>query len=464
MSSNNKQQDKPQISLFEAITILVILFCVLGYLIIAQQISPQVPILVVLTLLMFYGKFRGFSWDDVMEGIEEGIKPGITPLMIFLMIGALIACWIYSGTIPTIMYFGFNLISAQFFLPTIFIVCSLVAIICGSSFTTISTIGIAFMGIGTVLHINPALTVGAIVSGAFFGANVSPLSGTTNLAAGIGGIDLYDHIKSLLFTDMPAFLIVLFMYFVCGLGTKNVQLTAVAKMMTQIQQHFWISFWAILPIILLLVLAWMKVPAVPSLIAGSALGVLVGFIHNPHTSLATIADYIMNGYVTHTHNKMLDTLFSKGGISSMLSSAALIILALALGGLLIKFDIIGTIINHLSATVNRPGSLICLTALSCIGVNFLVGEQYLSIILPGQAFETSYLKQNLPHQYLTRTLNDAGAAVNAIVPWGVSGTFIAGALQIDAMKYIPYAFFPLLVPVITIIIGFFMKKRQLETV
>ena len=162
------------ISVMEAILILIALFYILVFLIIVLRISPQVPILTALAFLIFYGKLRLFSWDDIMDGLESGIKTGIIPFMIFLMIGSLIACWIFSGTIPTIMYFGFNIISSKFFLPTVFVVCSLVAIACGSSFTTVSTMGIAFIGIGTVLRINPGLTVGAIVSGAFFGANISP--------------------------------------------------------------------------------------------------------------------------------------------------------------------------------------------------------------------------------------------------------------------------------------------------
>lgn len=458
--SNVEEKKNVRVSVKEAILILAVLFCILGFLIIGLHLSPQVPILTALTFLMFYGKIRGFDWDDIIEGIENGIKPGIIPLMIFLMIGSLIACWIFSGTIPTIMYFGFNIISAKFFLPTVFIVCSLVAISCGSSFTTVSTIGLAFVGIGAVLRINSGLTVGAIVSGAFFGANVSPLSGTTNLAAGIGKIDLYTHIKSLLLTDIPAFVISLIIYFFLGLGTKTAKLTQVATMMEQIKQHFWISPWALTPVILLLILAWMKVPAVPSLIAGSAMGLLVGVIHNPKVSISTLANYVMNGYVAHTGNKMLDTLFSKGGISSMLSSAALIILALALGGMLIKFNVISVLINKMSTFVKTPGRLGLLTAIGSIGVNYLVGEQYLSIILPGQAFEKTYDRLKLPHKYLTRTLNDAGAAVNSIVPWGVSGTFISGALQIEALKYIPFTFFPVIVTLMVIIGGFNLKKDK----
>lgn len=453
-----QKNNEVHISVKESLLVLIVLFGILGYLIIGKQVTAQIPILIALTLLMIYGKIRGFSWNYIMSGIEDGIHPGIAPLVIFLMIGVLVACWIFSGTIPTIMYLGFKIISAKFFLPTVFVVCSLVAITCGSSFTTISTVGIAFIGISSVLGINVGLTAGAIVSGSFFGSNVSPLSGTTNLAAGIGEIDLYEHIKALVFTDIPAFIICLIAYFICGIGTHDNKLSSVITMMHQIQIHFWISVWTLIPVLVLLICAWFKVPAIPSIMFGSISGLLIGIVHNPKVTINLLANYVMNGYKAHTSSKMLNLLFSKGGISSMLSSASLIILALSLGGLLIKFNIIETLINSCIKFLTTPGKLISLTAFSSVLVNFLVGEQYLSIILPGQALEKTFDKQHVSRKYLTRTLNDAGAAVNSIVPWGVSGTFITGVLQINAAKYILFAFFPILVALLTIILGFTLKK------
>lgn len=413
---------------------------------------------------MLYGFFRGFGWETVMAGIEDGIKPGVVPLVIFLLIGVLIATWIYSSTIPTIMYYGFKIISVRLFLPTVFIVCSLVALTCGSSFTTVSTMGIAFMGIGIALKINAGLVAGAIVSGAFFGANVSPLSGTTNLAAGVGGVDLYKHIKSLAWTDIPAWFISLFLFSIMGKTDSLASLRTITVMTHELQSGFWISGWTVLPILLLLVLAWLKVPAVPSLACGAFFAVLIGWIHQP-IKLNTLANYIMNGYIAHTGSSSMDKLLSKGGITSMLSSVALIIFALALGGLLIKFNIISTLIDGMEDLVNSVGKLVLATAITCFGVNFLVGEQYLSVILPGESFKKSFEKAKLPLTYLTRVLNDAGAAVNSIIPWSVSGVFISGTLQISPFKYIPYSFFPIIVPIITIIAGFvleFKKKNKVD--
>ncbi|WP_040455798.1 Na+/H+ antiporter NhaC [Limosilactobacillus coleohominis] len=453
-----KEREKPHVGILESLLVVICILIILGYLIIFKSQSPQVPLLVSVIVLMLYGFIRGFGWDNVMSGIEEGIKPGVIPLVIFLMIGVLISTWIYSSTIPTIMYFGFKIISVKFFLPTVFIVCSLVGLTCGSSFTTVSTMGIAFMGIGVALKINPGLIAGAIVSGAFFGANTSPLSGTTNLAAGVGEIDLYDHIKSLLWTDVPAWIISLILFSIMGMEHSNASLKTIDVMTSELQHGFWISWWTVLPVLLLLVMAWLKVPAVPSLAFGSFFAVIIGWLHNP-IKLNTLANYIMNGYIAHTGSKSMNELLSKGGISSMLSSLALIIFALALGGLLIKFNVIGALIDGMEKFVNSVGRLVLATAITCFGVNFLVGEQYLSVILPGESFKKSFEKMHLPATYLTRVLNDAGAAVNSIIPWSVSGVFISGTLQISPFKYIPYSFFPITVPILTIIVGFILGHR-----
>lgn len=456
------ERDKPNVGVFESIIVVIAILFILGYLIIFSGQSPQVPLLISVVALMLYGIIRGFNWDEIVGAIEDGIKPGVIPLMIFLLIGVLIATWIYSGTIPTIMYFGFKIISVKYFLPTVFIVCSLVGITCGSSFTTVSTMGIAFIGIGSALKINPGITAGAIISGAYFGANVSPLSGTTNLAAGVGEIDVYEHIKSLIWTDLPVWIVALIGYTFLGFGHKKVSLMKITVMTQQLSNGFWISFWTILPIILLLVLAWLKVPAVPSLAFGSFFAVIIGWLHHP-IKLNTLANYIMGGYVARTGSKTMDALLSKGGINSMLSSLALIIFALSLGGLLIKFHIIGSLIDGLGRFVNTAGKLVLMTTITCIGVNFLVGEQYLSVILPGESFKSSFDKMNLPRTRLTRTINDAGAAVNSIIPWSVSGVFIQGTLQVSPVKYIPYSFFPLFVPIFTVLAGFMLEHRTNKT-
>ncbi|MYV10967.1 Na+/H+ antiporter NhaC [Ligilactobacillus salivarius] len=455
------KKSEPILGLGESIIVLAVILGILGFLIIGQHQEPQAPLLIAFVVLMVYGRLRGFTWDTIIDGMRTGLRAGVDPLVIFLTIGVLIATWIFSGTIPTVMFWGFKIISIQFFLPTVFLVCTLVGIACGSSFTSVSTMGIAFIGIGTTLHFSPGLTAGAIVSGAFCGSNISPLSGTTNLAASTGEIDIYTHIKSLLWTDLPAWFISLIFFTLMGLHPKPASLHAINVMLDQLQNNFWISPWTMLPVILLIILAIFKVPAIPSLGLGALSAVILGWIHNPNISINSITELIMNGFVAHTPNKNINLLLSKGGISSMLISLALIIFALALGGLLIKFNIIGVIITKIEESVKGIVGLTISAALTCIGVNLLVGEHYLAIILPGESFKEAFDHHNLPRTALTRVLNDAGAAINAVVPWSVSGVFVAGTLQVNPLDFIPFAIFPFLVTVLCILAGFVnvIKKK-----
>ena len=455
------KNSEPILGLGESIIVLAIILGILGFLIIGQHQEPQAPLLIAFVVLMVYGRLRGFTWDTIIDGMRTGLRAGVDPLVIFLTIGVLIATWIFSGTIPTVMFWGFKIISIQFFLPTVFLVCTLVGIACGSSFTSVSTMGIAFIGIGTTLHFSPGLTAGAIVSGAFCGSNISPLSGTTNLAASTGEIDIYTHIKSLLWTDLPAWFISLIFFTLMGLHPKPASLHTINVMLDQLQNNFWISPWTMLPVILLIILAIFKVPAIPSLGLGALSAVILGWIHNPNISINSITELIMNGFVAHTPNKNINLLLSKGGISSMLTSLALIIFALALGGLLIKFNIIGVIITKIEESVKGIIGLTISAALTCIGVNLLVGEHYLAIILPGESFKEAFDHHNVPRTALTRVLNDAGAAINAVVPWSVSGVFIAGTLRVNPLDFIPFAIFPFLVTVLCILAGFVnvIKKK-----
>ena len=255
------------ISLKESIAVLIVLLALLGVLIIGFQLSPHIPILAAFMCLLFYGRFKKFSWDEIHDGIVKGITPGIIPILIFLLIGVLVASWILSGTIPTIMVYGFKLVSVRFFLPTAFLVCAIVGVTVGSSFTTISTIGIAFLGIGHLLGFNDAMTTGAVVSGAFLGNNCSPLSDTTNLAAGIGGVNLFEHIAGMRYTDFPAFVLSLLFYTILGQNSHSADLASINEMIQNMKASFWISPWTLIPLVILFGGAIKKIPAIPTLLA-----------------------------------------------------------------------------------------------------------------------------------------------------------------------------------------------------
>lgn len=439
--------------LWESIGIMVFMFLVLGILIIKYQMAPQIPLLLVFTALLFYGYLRHFSWDDMFAGVVEGITPGIIPIMIFLLIGLLVATWLATGTIATIMVIGIQILSVRFFLPLAFIICGLVGMTIGSAFTTISTIGIALLGIGHIFGFSAPLTAGAIVSGAFFGNNMSPLSDTSNLTTSIAGVNLYQHLKNMAYTAVPAAFITILIYLFAGVPSGATNPDKIMTMSKALSNNFQVSAWLLLPMMMVLFLAWIKVPAIPTLLAGSLTAMIIFIIGHPHFGLGKIGTMLMNGYHAH-FGDATDVIMSGGGINGMLSSISLIICALALGGLLIKMGVVNTLINSIMSLVSRPGNLILMTSLSGIGVNLLVGEQYLSIILPGSAFKQAYQEQNIDLKYLSRTLATGGADINALVPWGVSGIFIAGTLGVNPFQYIPLAFYPYLNPLITIILGY----------
>lgn len=451
-----EEKKKPEIhfSLIESMIIMVIMFVILGTMIIGMRMSPQIPILFVFTLLMFYGHFRKVSWEDIFNGITEGITPGIIPVLIFLMIGLLVSSWLASGTIATIMVIGFKILSVKFFLPTVFIICGIVGITVGSSFTTVSTMGIAFMGIGHILGFSNALTAGAIVSGALLGNNLSPLSDTSNLTTGLTKVNLYKHLFNMARTIAPSAIIALALYFVMGNASHTADLSRINEISSSLEHSFAVSGWSLLPILVLLLLAWRQVPAIPSLLLGTITALILVIVRNPAYGVTRISALLMNGNIAKTPSHTVNELMTGGGITNMLGSVSLIIVALALGGLLIKFGVVHTLIDSIKPYVNSPGKLILFTEMSGAGVNLMVGEQYLSIILPGTTFKSSYDRLGLDRKYLSRTLATGGADINALVPWGVSGIFFSGTLNVDALQYIPMAFYTYINPIMTVLAGF----------
>lgn len=447
-------KSKKAISFREAVSILVMMLIILGFGVIKFGLSPQTPVLVVIGLLILWAKVRGSEWDDIFDGIVDGVKNGIIPIFIFILIGALIGTWIAAGIIPSMMVAGFHMISAQWFVPSVFLVCALIGTSIGSAFTIISTIGIALFGMGQTLGMNPALVAGAIISGAIFGDKTSPLSDSTNLAAAIAEDDLFAHIKNLMWTTIPAFLISLVLYAILGNAGSGASLSKISTTLNVLNTHFVITWWAILPILLLFVCALMKIPAIATLILNITVTVGMIFVENPNTPVKNIAGFIESGFVSKTGNASVDALLTRGGITSMMGTVSLIFLTLSLGGLLMKFNVIQTAMEPLAEKLKTPGSVVTATILSGIGVNIFVGEQYLSVILPGKAFKTTFNKRGLDNLALSRVLEDGGTVINYLIPWGVAGAFAANTLGVPTLAFLPFCFFSLLSPILSIISGF----------
>ncbi|APX71670.1 Na+/H+ antiporter NhaC [Companilactobacillus allii] len=445
---------KNKVSFKESISILVVMLLILGLGVIKFGLSPQTPVLVVIGLLVLWSKIRGSSWDDIHGGIIDGVKNGIVPIFIFILIGALIGTWIAAGIIPSMMVAGFHMISVKWFVPSVFLVCAIIGTSVGSAFTIISTLGIALFGMGTTLGVNPALVAGAIISGAIFGDKTSPLSDSTNLASAIAEDDLFAHIKNLMWTTIPAFLISLVLYTILGNTGTSANMSNIDTTLNVLNSHFIISWWAILPVALLFICAIAKIPAIATLILNITVTVGMIFIQKPGTPVKDIAGFIENGFVSKTGNAAVDALLTRGGITSMMGTVSLIFLTLSLGGLLMKFDVIQTAMTPLTAKLKTPGAVVLATILSGIGVNVFVGEQYLSVILPGKAFKEAFNKRGLDNLALSRVLEDGGTVINYLIPWGVAGAFAANTLGVSTLEFLPFCFFSLLSPVLSIISGF----------
>lgn len=443
---------KKKVSFSESLIILALLLIILGISVIKFGLSPEVPVLFTVLLLTFWAKIRGFSWQDIQDGIKEGISVAIIPIFIFILIGALIGLWIKAGIIPSIMVLGFKLINGSFFVPSVFVVCAIVGIAIGSGFTTISTVGIALFGIGASMNANPALVAGAIISGAVFGDKMSPLSDSTNLASAVAESELFAHIKNMMWSTIPAFIVSFILFWILG-NSGEMDLTKIEHTSNILQSNFTISWWAIVPIILMLICAWRKIPAIPTLFINITATVIMIFFQDPHYSITSLNDLIMNGFVAKTADKSVNALLTRGGISSMMATVALIISTLSLGGMLMKFNIVQSAMEPLVKHLRKPGRLISVTILSGICINLFVGEQYLSVILPGRAFKQAFDKIGLSPLALSRTLEDGGSVINYLIPWGVAGSFAASTLGVPVLTFLPFAFFSLLSPVFSILSG-----------
>ena len=458
---SEEEKKTPHVSLGEALLIVVILLACLGGCIIYGQMPPHVPIVLVFGLLSFWGRWKGFSWDDIHGGIVNGITPGIVPLIIFLLIGVLVSSLIAAGTVPTIVVYGYQIISPNHMLISAFLISALVGVTVGSSFTTISTMGIVLMTIGTLMGVNPIYVAGSVVSGAFWANNLSPLADTANLCAALGKLELTDHLKNLLKTCIPTTVITLAIYMMLDGGGKALESNAFDSMVTSLSGSFLISPIALIPVAVILICSWRKLPAIATLLLGVLTSLIIFVVFAPGQGhLQMIPKIVMSGYVSNVGIETVDKLMSRGGLMSMMGSASMIILALGMGGLLVKLEIISTIVKNLEKFVTSLPKLVLSTAIGSIMVNVLIGEQYLSIVLPGETFKPLYKKMEIDSSVMTRTLADAGSAFNSLIPWGVSGTFIVGTLGLQGADYVLYSFYPMILPIMTIIVSIIESKKS----
>lgn len=435
-------------------TVVILATGVIGF-----GLMPIAPILVVVGMIMIVARTQGVSWRDSQQALIKGIESGLTPLFLFLLIGALIALWLATGVIPTMIWVGFKLLTQTFFLPTAFLTTSIVGALIGSAFTTLSTVGVSLMGVGTLMGMNPALVAGIVLSGAIFGDKSSPLSDSTNLASAISETDLFAHIKNLMWTTVPAWGLTFLVSVVLSFGhhTTAHATQKIAALLPLLQP----TLWAVVPLGLLVITAWFKIPAIPALMLNIIVSSAAFLTQH---SITVWANLLVKGFKTTSHNPTLMALLNRGGMSAMMDTIMMIMLALALGGLLSGLGILNTVMAPIVAHLRSQRAIVLATLLTGISANFLVGEQYLSTILPGQLFKESFKTVKLSPLALGRTIEDSGTVMNYLVPWGVAGAFAAQTLGVPVVQFAPYTLFALLSPIMSIlsaITGIGLKQREL---
>lgn len=443
-----------KLSTIEAMFILSCVLLMIGTGIIYYGMNPHLPIIGAILLLFVYGGCKGLSFRVMEKALIQGAISGLGAIYIFFFIGLLIAGWIVSGTIPTMMYYGFELISDQSFYAVTFLVTSLLGLCIGSSLTTAATLGVAFIGMASAYGLSLPITAGAIISGAFLGDKMSPLSDTTNLASETVGVSLFVHIKNMLWTTIPGFVISFTIFYFLSPNVAIGKDTEITTLIQALEKHTFISLWSLLPFIIVGILALKKTAAIPTIAAGIISSVVIAFIGHPELTITEIGTILFSGYVMDSGVEQLDTILTAGGLESMMFSISLVLLALGMGGLLFGLGIIPSLLQSIAAKLNSTARLVSATVMTGIGVNFLVGEQYLSVLLPGNAYRESYDKLGLDAKSLSRTLEDSGTVVNPLVPWGVCGVFLTQVLGVSTLDYAPFAFFCLLCPLLSLISGF----------
>lgn len=416
---------------------------------------PHLALIVASGVASVVGLRMGHTWNTIEAGILEGIAIGLKAILILMVIGMLIATWIQGGIVPMMIYHGLNLLSPNLFLAATCAICCVVSISTGSSWTTAGTVGVALIGVGQGLGVPLPMVAGAIVSGAYFGDKLSPLSDTTNLAPAVAGVELFEHLRYLLHTTIPALVMTLGLYLLLGRGVRGeATVGAVEAIRIALAGQFVLSPFLLLPPTLVIVMVVFRLPALPSLIGGTVLGAVFAASFQG-CSLRDIFTAAFEGYVAATGNAAVDELLSRGGLVSMMNTVALIIVALGFGGVMERTGQLAALAGAVLRLARNTGSLVAATVATCIGMNIIAPDQYLSIVMPGRMYRQAYAKAGLPPQLLSRTLEDAGTLSSPLVAWNTCGAFMGSTLGVSALAYAPYAFFNLLCPLLAIVIASF---------
>jgi len=434
--------------------------------------SNQFALLLAASVAAILGFFNKVSYSDMIEEISNNLKSTTGAIMILLMVGALAGAWLISGIIPAMIYYGLQILSPSIFLPCSVIICSIISVATGSSWTTSATVGIALVGIGKALGIPMGMTAGAVISGAYFGDKISPLSDTTNLAAAMAGADLFKHIKYMSLTTVPSIIIALVIFTIISMTQSTSGGAETAEMLSSIKSTFKITpLLFIVPLIVILLIVKKTQPLI-ALLIGTLLGGVFAIIFQPgivaqiagETGLSGIGAYkgVINAITTDvavsTDNEALNDLFSSGGMQGMLGTIWLVICAMVFGGVMDAIGALACISKALLGMAKSVFGLFATTVASALSLNVTASDQYLSIVVTGKMFDKAYSDRGLAPENLSRTIEDAGTVTSVLIPWNTCGAYQSGVLGVDVMDYFVYAIFNYISPFMTLLFAAFKIK------
>jgi NhaC family Na+:H+ antiporter len=467
-----KQIKRP--SLLDALIPLVVLIVLLSLSVYLygsdSSYGPnQIALFVGAAIAVIIGLKNGYSWADMEKAMIHGISLSLGAVLILFAVGALIGTWLLAGTVPALIYYGLQVLDPAWFYAATCILCAIVSLAIGSSWTTAATIGVALIGVSVGLGLSPVITAGAIISGAYFGDKISPLSDTTNLAPAVAGAELFDHIRHMTWTTIPSLVIAIIIFAVLGFNSGAVaDAEKIVKLSADLQAQFNIGLLNLVPMLVLMVMAIKKVPAFPTVFIGALLGGVWALLFQPELvqkmaddtlpamlgTLKIIWTTLHSGFVIESGNAELDKLLSGGGMAKMMNTVWLIMSAMVFGSVLEHTGLLRRFVEVILARAHSTGSLITSTIATCIATNILTADQYMAIVMPGRMYKEEFARRGLAPVNLSRTLEDGGTITSPLVPWNTCGAYMHGVLNVSPLDYIFYAFFNLINPVLAIIYAY----------
>ena len=440
----------------EALISLLSLVTGIGISIAIYGLDPQIPMLLGVGVAGLVAWRCGYGWSEIQGAMVKGITNALPAIMILLIIGTLIGIWILSGVVPTLLYYGLKILSPEIFLPTALIICAITSLATGTSWGTTGTIGVALMGIGAGLGFPLPLVAGAVLSGAYFGDKMSPLSDTTNLAPAMAGTDLYTHIKHMCYTSGVAFGLTIVIEVALGFvySSTGADLAQVNEILTTLDSNFTINAVMLIPPLVVMVVSYRKIPALPGIALGVVTAAIIGFAlqGNTYEQAMSVA---FNGYSSETGIESVDSLLSRGGMNSMLYTISIVFVAMMFGGIMERTNQLKVLVAKILEKATSTSSLFVSTVATTIAANLVLCDQYMSIVMGARTYAQTFRERGLHAKNLSRVVEDSGTVTANLVPWNSGGAYQAGVLGVATLAYLPFNFFCWLSPIVTLVYGMF---------